>query len=219
MEFNCDSTVIAYGANIYNSRNAQKLSQLQLTKNNYYLVVGRLFPSNNIDYVVKTFIRFNHSKKLVIVGGQFFPDRYEKELKKHQSDQIIFTGFVNDQLFMSELYANAYCYIHGHECGGTNPSLLNALAHGCCIIALDTPFNREVLLDNRYGFYFQKEPDSLFDMISRIDRDPKTVRQYQEKSRERILDHYTWEKISGQYEQLLSKTISNSTIQSLNNTV
>ncbi|MBN2031216.1 glycosyltransferase [bacterium] len=211
-EFNIDTTVIAYGAHICYSSNTQRLKKYKLERDAYYLVVGRLFPSNNIHHIVKAFDRSHLSKKLVIVGRQFFPDRYEKEMKAYQSDRIIFTDFIEDQSLLSELYANTYCYIHGHEFGGTNPSLLNALAHGCCVIALDTPFNREVLLDKNYGLYFNKEPDSLIRMIRWIDRNPETVHQYRQKSRERILNQYTWEKIAAQYNQLFKSMFLNSAV-------
>ena len=92
--------------------------------------------------------------------------------------------------------------LHGHEYGGTNPALLKALAYGNCVLALDTVFNREVLEDGKYGILYNKNIIDLADKIIEIDDNEKIVNKYREKSRSRITENYTWEKITKQYSDL-----------------
>jgi glycosyltransferase involved in cell wall biosynthesis len=162
--FNAQSEVIAYGAKIQYSEGTIEIEKLGLKKDEYYLIVGRLIPDNNADLIVNGFKKSNSKKKLVIVGDVPYKDQYVEEIKKNQSDQIIFTGYITNQALLKELYANSYCYFHGHEFGGTNPTLLKALAYGCCILALDTVFSREVLANENYGMYFDKTADLFIKM-------------------------------------------------------
>lgn len=206
-KFGADSEVIAYGAHERYSDTDVKIEKFDLKKNGYYLVVGRLIPDNNSDLVVEGFKKASTDKKLVIVGDVPYEDEYADRIKSEASEKIIFTGYVYDQDLLMELYANAYVYTHGHEYGGTNPTLLKALAYGCSILALDTPFSREVLLDEEFGTYFQKNPDSFAKAVSRLDSEPERVETQKKHSRERIRNMYTWDKIAEQYDELFQKMV------------
>ena len=76
------------------------------------------------------------------------------DLKKINDKRLIFTGYVKDQNLLAELYHNCYVYIHGHEFGGTNPTMIKAMAYGCAILALDTVFNQEMLQKGKFGIVF-----------------------------------------------------------------
>ena len=71
------------------------------------------------------------------------------------SNKVIFTGYINNQVDLTTLYNNCFGYIHGHEFGGTNPTMINALDLNCQILALDTVFNRE-MLENKKSIFFKK---------------------------------------------------------------
>jgi glycosyltransferase involved in cell wall biosynthesis len=201
-EFKAESIVIAYGANISASQKSELIQKKGLTPGEYYLVVGRLVPDNNISLIVREFQRSETKKKLVIVGDVPNKDRYAQSIKQIEDPRIIFTGYVKNANILSELYANAYAYIHGHGYGGTNPTLLMALASGCCILALNNVFNREVLDEDEYGLYFNKDPKSLSRLIDFVDHHSVALEVYRTKSRNRIVENYTWEKITDQYEDL-----------------
>lgn len=203
-EFNAKSTVIAYGANIRESLRPDLINQWNLKKNGYYLIVGRLIPDNNADLIVREFVASRSSKKLVIVGDVPYSDAYASAIKSIQDPRLVFTGYVNDQDVLAELYHNCFAYFHGHEFGGTNPTMLKALAYGCAICALDTVFNREMLDNAEYGVYFSKQLGSLVQMIHFIEAEPDTLIVYQQKSRKRIIENYTWEKITQQYDTLFT---------------
>lgn len=198
-EFKTDSAVIAYGANIRYSKQAKLINKWSLKPNEYYLIVGRLIPDNNALTILQEFVKSSSDKKLVIVGDVPYDDEYAINIKKVKDERILFTGYVNGSDELAELYHNCFAYFHGHEFGGTNPTLLKALAYGCAIIALDTIFSREVLKNEDYGMYFTKDTDSLSHLINCIEKDSELLKSYRDKSRNRILENYTWEKIAQQY--------------------
>ena len=208
-EFNTDSTVIAYGANIRESTNPKLIEKWELQKSEYYLIVGRLIPDNNADVIVKEFCKSNSNKKLVIVGDVPYQDKYAEKIKKTKDPRVIFTGYVNDQNCLSELYHNCYAYFHGHEFGGTNPTMLKALAYGCAVIALDTVFTKEMLSGDNFGIYFTKEENNLKNVIDYADLNNDELEELRKKSRSRIIENYTWDKIANQYENLFKVMIKN----------
>jgi glycosyltransferase involved in cell wall biosynthesis len=207
-EFNADSTVIAYGANIRFSQQPSLLDKWHLEKNDYYLIVGRLIPDNNADLIVEEFIKSISRKKLVIVGDVHYKDKYADRIKKTNDARILFTGYVENQDELAELYHNSFIYFHGHEYGGTNPTMLKALAYGCAIIALDTVFTREMLENGKYGIFFEKTRNNLAELIDKIENTPDELSKFREISRERILDNYTWSKVTNQYARLFEKMMS-----------
>lgn len=207
-EFNANSTVIAYGANLRESKNPELIKQWQLEKDSYYLIVGRLIPDNNADIIVREFKKSSSTKKLVIIGDVVYKDEYAEKIKSNSDSRIIFTGYVNDQDLLAELYHNCFAYIHGHEFGGTNPTMLKALAYGCAIIALDTVFSKEMLNKDEYGLFFNKQPSDLMNLIEHIEKNPAKINELRLKSRKRITDNYTWEKITNQYIELFNKMIN-----------
>lgn len=201
-EFNANSTMIAYGANIRKSKNPELISKLGVEKLGYYLVVGRLIPDNNAAIIVREFLESDSKLKLVIVGDVPYNDLYAQNLKDCANSRLIFTGYVNDPDILAELYHNCFIYLHGHEFGGTNPTMLKALAYGCAICALDTVFNREMLDGLNYGFYFTKKLGDLKEIIEMAEREPKKFDLLRERSGKRIIENYTWEKITDQYIEL-----------------
>jgi len=202
--FKAPSTVIAYGANIRYSEHPEVIEKWNLKDRDYYLIVGRLIPDNNADLIVREFLKSETRRKLVIVGDVPYDDPYANGIKATKDERIVFTGYITDATELSELYHHCFAYFHGHEFGGTNPTLLTALASGCAVMALDTPFTREMLKGKEYGLFFTKDENNLTFLMEKLEREPETLDSYREKSRERITDNYTWEKITGQYIDLFN---------------
>jgi glycosyltransferase involved in cell wall biosynthesis len=109
------------------------------------------------------------------------------------------TGYVNEAETLAELYHHCYAYLHGHEFGGTNPTMLKAMAYGCAILALKTPFNDEMLADGSFGDFFNKSIDSVSEKIKDFDLHPKRVTDLKNHSRSGISKKYTWDHICDQY--------------------
>ena len=207
--FNCDSKVIAYGANVRSSKDPELIFKWNLNSNDYYLIVGRLIPDNNADIIIEGYLRSFTKKKLVIIGDVLYKDTYAKGLKEIgvNDDRIIFTGYISDQDELAELYHHSYCYIHGHEYGGTNPAMLKALAYGCAILALDTRFNREMLQNGKYGNFFTKDSMAISNEIDLMDNDSNQVQRLKNSSRNGLGERYQWDFIANQYFNLFKKSV------------
>jgi len=206
-KFKTDSIVIAYGANIRKSSHLELINNWDIKKGEYYLVVGRLIPDNNADLIIKAFIESSSNKKLVIVGDVSYKDKYANNLKSINDKKLIFTGYVNDQNILAELYHNSYVYIHGHEFGGTNPTMINAMAYGCAILALETPFNNEMLQNGQFGLFFKKEKTDLIAMINYCEQENILIEKLRDKSVSGISEKYNWDFIVNQYLDIFKKLI------------
>jgi glycosyltransferase involved in cell wall biosynthesis len=156
-EFNTDSVVITYGADSNKGASEALLNKWQLQTQDYYLIVGRMIPDNNSDIIIEGFINSSSTKKLVIVGDVPYQDAYATKIKSYQDDRLVFTGYITNGDELASLYKYCFAYMHGHEFGGTNPTLLKAMANGCAIGAIDTVFSREVLQNDQFGTYFKKD--------------------------------------------------------------
>jgi len=207
--FNTDSTVIAYGANIRHSKNPELISQFGLQPNEYFLIVGRLIPDNNSDILLEGYLKANSSKKLVIVGDVPYQDAYAQGMKAHASDKVLFLGYVTDSEVLAELYHQSYAYLHGHEYGGTNPTMLKAMAYGTAILALDTVFNREMLENGEFGWFFQKTPDSVALYLQQAENNPQSVETLKAKARNGITQKYNWDEVTKAYVTVFKALIRN----------
>ena len=197
--FKKDSLVIAYGAKVTKSDDLSLIKQLLIKSKEYYLVVGRMIPDNNADVIVKGFLSSNSTKKMVVVGDVFYKDNYSDALKAIKDERLIFTGYVNDPKVLGSLYHHCYVYVHGHEFGGTNPTMIKAMAYGCAILALDTIFNREMLDNDSYGIYFDKNQDAVRQQINYADEHPNKIEKFRQNSHLGITDKYNWDYITDRY--------------------
>lgn len=152
-----ETTFIAYGADIKRSALADDdpkftgwLSEKGLEPFGYYLVVGRFVPENNYETMIREFMASESKRDFALVTGVDESFLAELERKTHfKSDpRIKFVGTVYDQELLKKIREQAYGYFHGHEVGGTNPSLLEALASTRLNLLLDVGFNREVAEDS-----------------------------------------------------------------------
>jgi glycosyltransferase involved in cell wall biosynthesis len=206
--FKRDSKVIAYGANIRKSKHPDLITTWNIKQREYYLVVGRLIPDNNADLIIKGFINSNSKKKLVIVGDVPYKDSYAFDLKKIIDERLIFTGYVKDQNILAELYHNCFVYIHGHEFGGTNPTMIKAMAYGCAVLALETVFNQEMLQNGKYGLFFQKELLSITNMIDYCEKENLLINKLRSESINGITKKYDWDFITIQYLKVFKTLVS-----------
>lgn len=206
-KFGRDSVVIAYGAYVKKTRMTPLIRKWLLNIEDYYLIVGRLIPDNNADIIIKGFVQSNSQRKLVVVGDVPYKDEYADTIKAEKDPRVIFTGYITDSTELAELYHNCYVYFHGHEYGGTNPTLLKAMGYGTAIAALDTVFSREVLQDEKYGYYFQKNPQAVTDFIDWAESHPEAVKTRKNITREGIGTKYDWDTITSLYLSTLKTQI------------
>ena len=206
--FKKDSKVIAYGANIRKSKNPDLIKKWNLKHREYYLVIGRLIPDNNADLIIKGFLKSNSKKNLVIVGDVPYKDLYASNLKKIKDKRLIFTGYVQDQDSLAELYHNCYVYIHGHQFGGTNPAMIKAMAYGCAILALDTVFNKEMLQKGKFGLFFKKDLTSVTNQIDHCEKENILMDKLRQESVNGITNKYNWDFVTKEYLDVFKTLVS-----------
>jgi glycosyltransferase involved in cell wall biosynthesis len=201
-QFGAPSKMIAYGANPKLNSETSLIEKWNLQKESYFLIVGRLIPDNNADLIVEGFVKSKSKRKLVIVGDVPYHDRFAQKMKNIQDKRLIFTGYVRNQEQLAALYHNCYGYFHGHEYGGTNPAMLKALGFGCAILAMDTRFNQEMLQQGKYGWYFDKNIDSVVQIIEKSENSPEKMEYLRAHSRDGLTQKYNWDFVTDEYELL-----------------
>lgn len=203
------TTFIAYGTDLAPTNFTKDSVQVRtffdqwgIEEKGYYLIIGRFVPENNYAAAIREFMASDTKRDLVIVcnheGSSYF-EQLRQETRFDQDSRIKFVGTVYDKDLLKYLRQECRAYIHGHEVGGTNPSLLEALAQTNENLVLGVDFNRKVALNTAH--YWSKEPGSLASIIDQIDGQPESLNMGQAAKRH-MQEHYTWEEIVRQYEDL-----------------
>lgn len=204
------TTYISYGAETRKSALADDDPELLawyeekgLSPKSYYLVVGRFVPENNYETMIREFMLSKSKRDFALITN--VSDKFLDELKKRthfdEDPRIKFVGTVYDQELLMKIRENAYAYLHGHEVGGTNPSLLEALGSTDLNLLLDVGFNREVA--EGAALYWRKEAGSLARLIEVADGLGKAaIAKRGEFASTRIERNYSWREISAKYKEL-----------------
>lgn len=203
------TTFIAYGTDLNLSSLTDQttkvrdfFNQWQSKEKNYYLIVGRFVPENNYEIIIREFMKSQTQRDLLIIcnhqGNAYFEELRQKT-NFDQDERIKFVGTIYDQDLLKYIRNQAFAYIHGHEVGGTNPGLLEALAQTDLNLVLDVDFNHQVAKET--AFYWQKADASLVALIDQVDM-KADFSQLGQAAKENMKENYTWEKIVGEYEEL-----------------
>ena len=171
-----------------------------LRRGEYYLIVGRFVPENNYETMIKEYMKSKTKKDFAIItnsNGGLMED-LERKLGFSKDPRIKFVGTVYDQELLKKIREEAYGYFHGHEVGGTNPSLLEALGSTKLNLLLKVGFNEEVAEDS--ALYWTKESGNLAALIDNCEGIDREV--LGRKAKERIKTAYSWEYISGKYAEI-----------------
>ena len=210
------TSFIAYGTYLDNkvsdeARCKKFFKEHNIKNNNYYLYVGRFVPENNIETIISEFMASNSNKKLVLVTNYEENDFYyqlRRNTKFEDDDRVLLLGPVYDKELLTYLRMNAYGYIHGHSAGGTNPSLLEALAYTKLNILFDVSYNKEVGKTSCY--YFSKVKSSLAKQINECDKlTKKEIDKLGSSCLDIIKKNYTWPIIVNKYNDLFDNLIDN----------
>ena len=197
-EYNRSSVMIAYGADCDRAETTAVLDRLGVRTRSYFLYVSRLEPENNAHLVVKAFEQARTDKLLLMVGDAPYAQEYIAQLKSTTDPRIRFTGAIYGQGYR-ELQSHAYAYIQATEVGGTHPALIEAMGVGNCILAKDTPENREVIAD--CGLLFN-DAATLARQIEAADSGQVPVAELRLKAQNRAKARYSWDAVTGAYEKL-----------------
>ena len=203
------TTFIAYGTDLrLSSLTAQDekvrhfFDTCASKEKHYYLIVGRFVPENNYEIIIHEFMKSQTQRDLLIVcnhqGSAYFEELQQKT-NFDRDERIKFVGTVYDQDLLKYIRNQAFAYIHGHEVGGTNPGLLEALTQTDLNLVLGVDFNRQVAKET--ALYWDKKENSLVDCIHQVDKQ-SDFSDLGQAAKENMKEHYTWEKIVGEYEEL-----------------
>ncbi|HET7898321.1 MAG TPA: DUF1972 domain-containing protein, partial [Flavisolibacter sp.] len=190
---------IPYGATLPYRQKGTVLRQYGLAQNDYHLLMARMEPENNVEMILDGFHTTNSEKKFLVIGKH--DNKFGRHLlhKYRKDERVQFLGGIFNQEVVHSLRANTALYFHGHSVGGTNPSLLEAMASGALIAAHDNVFNKTVLGSEAFYFTDTCEVKAL------IEQEPcrQTKNEFVEKNREKIRQHYNWETVIDRYEELI----------------
>jgi glycosyltransferase involved in cell wall biosynthesis len=194
-------TTITYGADPVDDRPAAAVVSRGLEPGRFLTLICRPIPENSIAELVKGFSGKPRGYKLAVLG-EYTPDEdpYHRLVVESASDEVVFLGAIYDKAEVEALRFHSVAYLHGHTVGGTNPSLVEAMAAGNPVIAHDNPYNRWVVEDG--AVYFSTE-DDVASLLDEILTSPIRLEQMSAVSHSRYEAEFTWEHVAGQYEQLL----------------
>ncbi len=206
-QYKIQAHYISYGAELALQTDESILAKYGVLKGEYFLVIARMEPENNIETILEGFCEMHNGKKVLIIGET--QNRYGKKMIKKFAKQknIHFPGTIYDPLVLNTLRSCCSLYFHGHSVGGTNPSLLEAMASKALICAHDNVFNRAVLGND--AFYFTSETD-IANLNCNDITTGKTISEMIDKNYTKIRDNHSWRKIIDEYETLFIQSYHNS---------
>ena len=201
-----ESTYIAYGAHLFNTPNDFILNDYGVEKENYNMIMARFEPENNLDMVLEGVALNKENTTPILVIGKH-DTKYGAYLKEKFKDfsNIRFMGGIYNLEHLNNLRYFSNLYFHGHSVGGTNPSLLEAMASQALVIAHNNDFNKGVLKENAYYFSNPVEVEKILNSVKKNDNLHFIKNNYQA-----IANDFNWEKINGEYLQLFEQCMEKS---------
>ncbi len=188
------STYIAYGADVFDEPNPEVLKKYQLESKAYHLLIARFEPENNLQIILDGFVESESKDRFVVIGnhqnkfGSFLKKRYQNY------DNIKFLGQIYHLEDLNNLRYFSQIYFHGHSVGGTNPSLLEAMASQAFIAAHQNEFNQSILEQNAVYFKDSRDVKNIIKNIKKIDN-----LQLVKNNFETIKKVFNWDNINEQY--------------------
>lgn len=193
---------IPYGAEIFTGKDPVVLKKFGLLPEKYFLLIARMEPENNIEMIIQGYLSSKHSFPLLVTGST--ANKFGKYLvRKYRNPNVKFIGPLYDAGQLNNLRYFSYLYFHGHSVGGTNPSLLEAMACGCNIAAHDNVFNKAVL--GNEADYFSTAGD--VSLIINTQKELPLINQNKSLNLEKIGTIYHPEKIVSAYEKVMMSSI------------
>jgi len=200
-KFKKDSSFIPYGAYLFNNPEVKILNEFGLKAYEYDMLVARMEPENNVETIIKGYLQTDRKRKLVVVGntqgtphGQYLKSTYSQE------QGVVFTEGIFDIDVLNNIRHFSYLYFHGHSVGGTNPSLLEAMASSCLMAAHNNAFNKAIL--ETEAFYFSN-PNEVAEIISTNTKDEN--HPWIKANRGKITEKYTWQAIVDGYAKVIEE--------------
>ncbi|WP_350293404.1 DUF1972 domain-containing protein [uncultured Croceitalea sp.] len=196
-KYNIISEFIPYGANLFENPTSEILLDYQVEISAYNMLIARLEPENNIEVILDGVAMSQSKQKFLVIGkhktkfGEYLKNKYSP------NKNIQFLGGIYNQNHLNNLRYFANIYFHGHSVGGTNPSLLEAMASNSFIVAHDNIFNKSILNDD--AFFFKNSTD----VMQLLGMNKKDFENKVAANSKKIITRYSWPKINDDYEQFI----------------
>lgn len=193
-------TTIPYGSDRLEDADSSMLMRYGVAPGGYAILIARAEPENSILEVVRAWSRKPRGLKLLVLGKYEAGHAYQRAVMDAASEEVLFPGAIYDKPVVEALRFFSLFYVHGHQVGGTNPSLVEALGAGNAVLAHDNRFNRWVA--GSAACYF-KDEESCARQIETLVAAPHMLDSQREASRARHAAEFTWDKVLREYELLL----------------
>ena len=203
--YGAESAYLPYGAIVGDPPKDGAPGHFGIEPGKYHLVVARLEPENNLAFIIREYKASKAKLPLVYVGGARYESEYSRRITAEAGNRVRCLGPLYDSDILNGLYRNCRTYIHGHEVGGTNPSLLRAMGMGAACVAIDVVFNREVVHDT--GRFFTKEPGQLGAIIEGLEADDAAAADLGARARERTRLNYRWDAVAAGYSEFFTHLV------------
>ncbi|MGQ9810477.1 MAG: glycosyltransferase family 4 protein [bacterium] len=178
----------------------KNITRLGINPGDYYLYVGRLGAEKGSHIVIQAFVNTRTKRRLVMVGSAHMNTAYEQYLKSLADNRVLFTGPIYGDL-LTELWNGAYAVIHPSVTEGMSLSLLEAMAHGKCIITSNIPENIEVVGEAALTFP-SGDASSLSKTIELVETNPELVDDLGAKAIKRAKECFDWNIIVDRIEEV-----------------
>ena len=189
-----ESIYIPYGAHLFTKADSACLDTYKIQEYQYNMLVARLEPENSIETILDGVVLSKTKLPFLVIGNHqtIFGEFLKNKFKEHQN--ILFLGGIYDINVLNNLRYFSNIYFHGHTVGGTNPSLLEAMASNALICANDNIFNKSILGED--ALYF----NTIEDVANRIDDSKKNeCLDILKSNSKKIMKTYSWEVIIKKY--------------------
>lgn len=188
------SLFIPYGADLFNEPDMNFLSTYRILPFQYNMLIARMEPENNIEMILDGVVESADERPFLVIGKTDTPFGKHLQHKFRIYNHIRFMGGIFDMAILNNLRYFANLYFHGHTVGGTNPSLLEAMASNSLICAHDNIFNKSILGDDAFYFKNYKGVATLL-----TTKDKKDHKNFLLENEEKIKYKYSWDMIVHQY--------------------
>ena len=203
-KYGIEAEYIAYGAELFGVADPAVAEEYGVKAGGYYLLMARMEPDNNIEMILDGYAKSHTSMPILVVGNTVNKFSGHLMTKFEKDKRIIFAGGIYDQWKVHCLRSFCRLYFHGHSTGGTNPSLLEAMASEALIAAHDNVFNRQVL--EEHALYFSS-PEDIAGLVDHVPSGKDTV-DMKKKNLEKIVQRFGWPEIIASYERYILYTLS-----------
>jgi glycosyltransferase involved in cell wall biosynthesis len=201
--YGIEPVTIPYGAEFPSEEDSDVLERLGVEAGNYILYVSRFEPENNPLEVVEAYENAARLPPLIMLGAASYARDLDSALQRHASDRILFPGALYGPDYRT-LQRHALIYIQATEVGGTHPAMIEAMASGGCVLAHDTPENREVGGD-AVGYFSLRPSETLSGTLRELLASPALREQLRLAARSRAAERYSWSAVTDAYERLFQE--------------